>query len=130
MSVFKKDSAPVTIKVDKARVSSINQINVLGVIFYSKLQWCPHILRVMEKSNKSLNAIKLIRRHFISGELIQLLTSNYYSVQYFNSEIWLMKSVHHSLNHSLITASANACKVALHYPRYMLSYQDLHMLTN
>jgi hypothetical protein len=67
---FKKDCVPVTIKVDDERISSNNQINVLGVIFDSKLQWGPHIRRAIAKSNKSLNAIKLIRRFFTSAELM------------------------------------------------------------
>jgi hypothetical protein len=125
---FKKDCVPVIIKNDNTRILSTNQINVLGVIFDSKLQWGSNIRRAIAKSNKASNAIELTRNYFTSAELIQLLTCNYNSVLCYNSEIWLMKSLHNSLKHSLLTASA--CKVALHYSRYILSYQDLHILTN
>jgi hypothetical protein len=63
---------PVIIKFDDKRISSNNQINVLGLIFDSKLNWGSHIWKAIAKSNKSLNAIKVIRHYFTSGELIQL----------------------------------------------------------
>jgi hypothetical protein len=59
-----------------------------------------------------------------------MLTINFYSELYYNSEVWLMKSLHHTLKLSLLVASSNACKLALHYPRYILSFNDLHVITN
>jgi hypothetical protein len=35
-------------------------IDVLGVLFDSKLNWSAHILNVINKANKALEAIKLI----------------------------------------------------------------------
>ena len=49
---------------------------------------------------------------------------------YYNTEVWLMKSLHHTLKHSSLVASSNACKLALHYPRYFLSFNDLQVHTS
>jgi hypothetical protein len=40
---YKKDCNPVTISIGQARITSNKEINVLGVLFDSKLQWIPHI---------------------------------------------------------------------------------------
>jgi hypothetical protein len=61
---FKYDTAPVTISEDDSIIKSKNEINVLGVLFDSKLQWSNHVSKVSTKANKVLNAIKLIRKCF------------------------------------------------------------------
>jgi hypothetical protein len=127
---YKKDCIQVTISIGHARITSKKQISILGVIFDSKLQWIPHTNSAIAKANKSLTATYLIKRYFNTKELIQLLTSNFYSVLCYNIEVWLLKSLHHTLKHSLLVASSNAFKLTLHYPRYILSFNDLHALTN
>ena len=49
-------------------------MNVLGVIFESKLQWADHIAHALKKSMKALNAIRLIRKFFMQNELLGILT--------------------------------------------------------
>ena len=41
-----------------------------------------------KKANESLLVIKLISKYFNDNEIKSLLTSNFYSVLYYNSEIW------------------------------------------
>jgi hypothetical protein len=52
-------------------------MNVLGVIFESKLNWSEKVETAVMKANKSLNARKLISRFFSSTELQRLATSNF-----------------------------------------------------
>ena len=63
-------------------------MNVLGIIFDSKLQWGPQITSTLTKANKALYAISLIKSQFSTDELLKLITSNFYSVLYYNSEVW------------------------------------------
>ena len=58
---YKKDCAQINITVDATRVVSSSVINVLGVLFDSKMQWSQHVAQAILKSNKALNAIKPIR---------------------------------------------------------------------
>jgi hypothetical protein len=67
-----RDVTPVTIKIWSDKVKSENKISVLGMIFDSKLQWSKQVFHIM-------CVIRLISRYFSTKELVQLLTSNYYS---------------------------------------------------
>ena len=77
----------ITITLNGQLIKSNKSINILGVLFDSKLQWSDHIALVIKKSFNSLNAIKLIKKFFNQKELFQLITSNFYTVLFYNSEI-------------------------------------------
>ena len=127
---YKHDTIPVNIMVGDQSIKSKREINVLGVTFDSKLQWASHVSKAIAKSTRALNAIKLIRKFFSKHELLQLLTSNFYSTLYYNAEIWLSDSLKYSLKKQLLSASGNALRVALHYPDPMISFTHLHRLAN
>ena len=121
--------APVSISVSGIEISSKSTINVLGDLFDSKMQWSPHVNKVILRANKALNAIKILRKYFKTNELILSVTSNYFSILYYNSEVWHLPNLNQNSKHSLFVASANALKVCLHYPRLPYSYLDLHKIT-
>ena len=79
------DIAAIDISVNGVHVRIINVINVLGVLFDSKLRWEPQVQRTVQKAEKALNAIRLIKNYFEQSDLLRLITSNFYSVLYFNS---------------------------------------------
>ena len=57
-----------------------------------------------------------------------LLTSNFFSILYYNSEIWHLKSLHHHLHTQIKSVSANALKICTpSYDLYM-SYDTLHSI--
>ena len=121
------DIAAINISVNGVQVRTRNVINVLGVLFDSKLRWGPQVQRTVQKAEKALNAIRLIKNYFEQSELLQLITSNFYSVLYYNSEVWHIPSLHQSLQRSLLTASSKALKVcAKSSDLWMLSYNELH----
>jgi hypothetical protein len=82
-----------------------------------------------KKANRSLNAIKLIRKYFNSNELLALTTSNFYSVLFYNSEVWLSGYLNDSVKHKLFVASANALKMCRHYCDQSISFIELHKNT-
>jgi hypothetical protein len=82
------------------------------------------------KSARALNAIKLIRKYSNKHELLQLFRSNYYSILYYNAEIWLSESLHFTLKKPLLSASGKALRVALHYPDPLISYIQLHRIAS
>ena len=69
-------------------------MNVLGVIFDTKLNWNAHVANAICKAKKSLYALRLLQKIFTDQEMRLLLDSNFYSILYYNSEIWL----HQGLN--------------------------------
>ena len=127
---YKNDLAPISIVVNNVSVFTRSTINVLGVLFDSKLQWSPHINKSINKANKALNAIKIIRKKFTTAELIKIVTSNFFSILFYNSEIWHLPTLNNNLKHALLVASANSLKMCLHYPVEMISYHNLHKMTN
>ena len=65
--------------------------------------------------------------HFKKYEILQLLTANYYSVLYFNSEIWHIPSLSYQLKKYLMSASANPLKICTKYVENT-SFLTLHAI--
>ena len=87
------DSVPISLTLNDIEIFSKPSMNVLGILFDSKLQWSPQVNQCIKKSLKALHAIRLIKSHFKETELKQLVTSNFYSILYYNSEVWHLPSL-------------------------------------
>ena len=81
------DQPQIRIKLQDSIVLSKKSMNVLGVIFDSKLTWSIHIANAIGKAKKALFALRLIKRFFTKAEMRTLLDSNFYSVLFYNSVI-------------------------------------------
>ena len=125
----RKDQPPLQIVVNNQQLISKTHMNVLGVSFGCKLNWQNQIENSITKAKKALNAIKIIRKYFNKNELLTLITANYYSVLYYNSEIWHLPSNTHSSKKQLLSASALPLKLCVrHYDRNT-SFHSLHSQT-
>ena len=122
------DRAPIRITLNGQPIISKTSINVLGVQFDSKLTWSEQVNKSINKSKKALHAIKLIQKYFTRDELKGLLTSNFYSVLYYNSEIWHLLTLNPQLKQKLLSASANALKVCLTQLPINTSFETIHIL--
>ena len=125
---YKQDTTPITFLLNGKQITSNSKINVLGVIFDSKLQWIDHVALTLKKANSALCAIKLISRYFNTKELSNLITANFYSLLYYNSEIWHLPTLNPRLKQCLLAASAKAVKLCLKNVDPMTSYLRLHEL--
>ena len=119
---YKKDTPPVEIIVNNVSVKSGTTMNVLGVCFDSKLSWAKHVSNTINKANTALHAIRLIKKHFNGDEIIKLLTSNFYSVLFYNSEIWHIPTLKPEIKQMLLSASAKALKLLQRTPDLMESF--------
>jgi hypothetical protein len=126
----RRDNPPLTITFNNKNLVSKDSMNVLGVAFDSKLNWHKQIQSAITKANKSLHAIKLISKHFNKVELKTLLTSNYYSVLYYNSEIWHIPSLSVNSKKLILSASARALKICTHNYNRFMSYATIHSINN
>ena len=79
------------------------------------------------KSKNALHAIKLIKKYFSQTELLTLLTSNFYSILYYKSEIWHLPSLSPPLKQLLLSASAAALKLTQKIPNRMQSFINIHI---
>ena len=85
---YRKDTPQIEINLNNNTITSKDSMNVLGITFDSKLNWAKNVANQISKANRALHAIKLIRKYFSKHEILQLLTSNYYSILFYNSEVW------------------------------------------
>ena len=71
----------------------------------------------------------MIQKFFNTKELLALTTSNFYSILFNNSEVWLSMYLTDSVKHTMFIASANALKMCQHYPDQSISFLELHKIT-
>ena len=123
---FKRDHPPVVIRINDKQIKSKKTINVLGVLFDSKLQWNEQVSQTITKSKRALHGIKLIKKYLTKEETKMLLTSNFYSILYYNCEIWLSQGLHARQKQQLLSASAHALKLVNNVNDMMIAYSQLH----
>ena len=127
---YKKDLPLVSLNLNGNDLLSKDNMNVLGVAFDCKLNWQIHIKKAITKAKSSLHAIQLINKHFTRKEVLQLITSNYYSVLYYNSEIWHLPSLTNPAKKQLLSASAAPLKICTKNYDQSISYLKLHTINN
>ena len=126
LSFLQERHPPVVIRVNDTEISSASSMNVLGITFDSKLTWAKHVAKQVSKSNKALQAIKMISKFFNSSEILMLLTSNFYSVLYNNSEVWYIPKLKPEINQLILSASVNALKLSKRCPNMYESFINIH----
>ena len=125
---FRKDHPPINLNFNNVIIKTKPSMGVLGILFDSKLQWQPQVQNAINKSRRTLHAISMIKKYFTKSQLLCLITAFYYSVLYFNSEIWLLPSLGPLLKQKLLAASAAPLKaITQNYDRSM-SYERLHYI--
>ena len=127
---YYKDTTPIEITLNDTIIKSSKNINFLGVLFDQKMQWTDYVAHCILKSNKALSAIRLIKKNFTTKELLQLITSNFYSVLFYNSEIWHLQSLKSTLKQKLLSSSAKAIKACVKYCTNDISFLRIHEIYN
>ena len=86
-------------------------MNVLGVIFDSKLDWSINVANTINKAKITCHEIKLVKPYIANTELRQLITSNFYLRLYYYSEIWQLPTLNAYSKRQLLSASSLALKL-------------------
>ena len=109
----------------------VRKLQIYRMFFVDqKLHWSDHVAHFVSKSSKALNAIRLIRKFFTTKELLQIVTSNFYSTLYYNSEIWHLNSLNRNLKQKLLSSSAKAIKTCVKFNTNEYSFVRLHDVYN
>ena len=119
---YKQDHPTVEIALNGQRIKTKKYIKVLGVVFNSKLQWTNQVAQQLLDPNKPLHGIKIIKKYLTKEETKMLLTSNFYSILYYNCEIWLSNSFKVRQKQQLLAASSNALKLLNNVNDLRISY--------
>ena len=70
----------------------------------------------------------MIRKYFNKEQLLNIITSCYYSILYYNSEIWHLPQLSPQLKQNLLAASAAPLKLTTPNYHRMMSYESLHYM--
>ena len=124
----RKDHPPIRLQINAQVIITKPSMNVLGVVFDSKLQWHAQVQNAITKSKKALHAIILIKKYFRKDQLLNIITACYYSILYYNSEIWHLPHLSPILKQKLMSASAAPLKLTTSNYHRMISYESLHYL--
>ena len=122
----RNDTQIITLTLQGQQITSKKFMNVLGVTFDSKLNWSIQTANAISKANKSLYAIKMIRKYLNPIEIKILLTSNFYSTLYYNSEIWLSHLLDQNSKQNLLSASAKALRLSMPFTNRFISFEEIH----
>ena len=122
----KNDQPKITITLQNVRIESRKEMNVLGVVFDSKLNWNAHVASAISKSRKSLYALRLLRKFFNDQEMRTLLDSNFYSILYYNAVLWLTPELSSVMKQALLSISANALRSCMMSYCNDISFETIH----
>ena len=59
---------------------------------------------------------------------MNILLSNFYSILYYNSEIWHLPTLKQNLKRELMSLSANALIICMKYDTRMVSFEEIHKM--
>ena len=71
-----------------------SSMNILGITFDNKLNWGPQATRAIAKSKRILFGLKSIRSYLTDTEFKRVLTSHFFPILMYGSEIWFGCSSH------------------------------------
>ena len=126
--LFHRNDQPLLkVRIDNVNITSKKSMNVLGVVFDSKLTWNYHVASCINKAKKKLYALRLLKKYFTPEQMRILLDSQFYSVLYYNSVIWLTSELSATLKHNLMCISANALRSCLMSDNYDVSFENIHL---
>jgi len=105
------DSGKGQISVNDVIIKSGSCMNVLGIKFDSRLDWSLQVEKSINEARKAAQAIRMIRSHFQSHELLKLVTSYVYSRLYYAAQVWLLPTLKQNLQKRLYSQSGNSLKL-------------------
>jgi hypothetical protein len=109
----RRDKIELEIELDGFLIKSKQSINILGMTFDCHLDWEEQINKSIKNANKSLFALKDIKNYFTPNEMKDLLTSLFFSILFYGSEIWNLPDLTFLQKKKLKNTSANALKLCL-----------------
>ena len=93
---------------------------------FSKLNWNLQVASCINKAKKKLFALRLLKGFFGPDQMRVLLDSQFYSVLYYNSVVWLTSDLNSPMKQNLLLISANALHTCLMRANYDVSFESLH----
>ena len=123
LTVFHRiDTSTSVINVKNIEVKSSPVLKVLGLLFDNRMQWDKQVEKATSETRRSLQGLRLLKRHFNEAERLKLITSMCYSRLYYGSQVWLLPTLKDSLFKRLFSQSGQCLKIL----NSNVSYANLH----
>jgi hypothetical protein len=85
----KSKNEELEIHVEDTRIISQKMIKALGVMITADLDWSPHLDYTINKSKYIINRLKFLRKYLQKEDLIRLVTTQFLSIIYYASPLWI-----------------------------------------
>ena len=120
MFFHRKDTYPIEIIKSNIPIKLMTTINVFGVTFDSKLNWSQQVTNTINKCKKCFTESSLSENTSLK---CKRLTSSFYSILYYNFEIWHISAKAWT---QAIDSSTNVLKLAPKQPDRIQSFFEVH----
>ena len=97
-------------------------------VMVGPVQWTNQISQAINNSKRALHGIKLVKKYLTKNETKMLVTSNFYSVLFYNCELWLSQGLKVRNKQQILSASANALRILNNRSDLRVSFAQLHSL--
>ena len=97
-------------------------------VMVGPVQWTNQISQAINNSKRALHGIKLVKKYLTKNETKMLVTSNFYSVLFYNCELWLSQGLKVRNKQQILSASANALSILNNRSDLRVSFAQLHSL--
>ena len=97
----------IEVQGDGFKLVSSSTLNVLGILFDEKMCWEPQLELSMSKCQRLKPALRCLSSKLKKSEMLQVITSHFYSRLYYGSEVWY---------HSLTQINRNRLSAIHYYP--------------
>jgi hypothetical protein len=110
------------VKIGTEWIVAKQEMNVLGIVFDSRLEWARQVDKSILRARQSSQALRRIKDYFTITEKNSLVTSLVFSRMYYGSEIWLLPNLKERHFNRLFSQSGRSLKLI----NKDLSYSVLH----
>jgi hypothetical protein len=125
LAIFHRyESGTSSIQIRNQEIKSKPFINVLGIIFDTRLTWDKHVDYCITGARQSLHVLRMVRSFFTEIEMANIITSIYFSKLYYGALVWLLPDLKEKHYRRLYSESGKALKLV----DDKLSYRQLHKL--
>jgi len=88
--LFNKGNLPnIEINVTGNKITSMDNMKILGVIFNKNLDWKPQVDRVIAQATRLSHGLKFLRKRLSQKQFIKATTSQFFGLVYYGSTTWL-----------------------------------------
>lgn len=120
---FNKDRV-LTVQCDGNSIRSSDSMRVLGIWFDKDLNWERHLQTVVANCRRIRPALRTLKKKLNTNELLQVVTSHYYSRLYYGCEVWY-NCLKQNLKNKIAAVHYFPLRLSLNDFRRSMSYKQL-----